>query len=70
MEIIGRSNCVFGLTRPITALPSPCCSLPAPGLGDERRSVFACLCCNADGTSSYEFTGAHWSVNLSRRGGR
>jgi hypothetical protein len=33
-------------------------------------SVFGCLCCQEDGTTSFEWRGAHWSVNLSRRTGR
>ena len=30
-------------------------------------SVFGCLCCNKDGATGFEWRGAHWSVNLSRR---
>lgn len=33
-------------------------------------SVFGCLCCQEDGTTSFEWRGAHWSVNLSNRQSR
>jgi hypothetical protein len=36
------------------------------GTSDEI-SIFGCLCCNEDGTTGFEWRGAHWSVNLSRR---
>jgi hypothetical protein len=31
-------------------------------------SIFACLCCNADGSTGFRWEGPHWSVNQSRRG--
>ena len=30
-------------------------------------SIFGCLCCQEDGTTSFEWRGAHWSINLSNR---
>ena len=36
------------------------------GTNDEV-SVFGCLCCHPDGSTGFEWHGAHWSVNLSRR---
>jgi len=40
--------------------------------GNKNRivSLFGCLCCGLDGSTGYSWRGAHWSVNLSRRGGR
>ncbi|HEX4382597.1 MAG TPA: DUF4157 domain-containing protein [Myxococcales bacterium] len=37
---------------------------------DVPLSIFGCLCCEADGTTSYEWLGPHWSDNQSRRGRR
>lgn len=33
----------------------------------DQVSVFGCLCCDQDGTTSLDWRGPHWSVNLSRR---
>lgn len=30
-------------------------------------SIFGCLCCHSDGSTGFQWRGAHWSVNLSRR---
>ncbi|MBD0325584.1 MAG: DUF4157 domain-containing protein [Pyrinomonadaceae bacterium] len=36
-------------------------------VGEEELSIFACLCCDEDGTTSFEWRGAHWSIDLSKR---
>ncbi|MBE9180039.1 hypothetical protein IQ268_15825, partial [Oculatella sp. LEGE 06141] len=35
--------------------------------GGNEVSIFGCLCCREDGTTSYEWRSPHWSINLSRR---
>jgi hypothetical protein len=38
------------------------------GRRDLVVSIFGCLCCKEDGTTSLAWRRPHWSVNLSRRG--
>jgi Domain of unknown function (DUF4157) len=44
------------------------CRVTIRNQGSGVVSVFGCLCCHEDGTTDFEWRGAHWSVNLSRRG--
>jgi hypothetical protein len=40
------------------------------GMSLQRRAAGGgtqCLCCHEDGSTGFEWTGAHWSVNLSTR---
>jgi hypothetical protein len=39
------------------------------GTNDEV-SVFACLCCNKDGSTGFEWRGPHWSISQSKRSPR